>query len=163
MRRCGRSTSGSVVTSPPHSTASEYLKKLPCGALFSVNPTLTFGRLDELLGPFYGRDRLAGYSRCRAATVEASRLEGLVWETVVGILRHPDLLAEKLEAHKAMLGARDIRGARPQAAVAELGSRHAHPVDIARRQPGCRRLDRSRSAETGTTPLDRRISRPDTP
>jgi site-specific DNA recombinase len=55
-----------------------------------------------------GRDRLQGRERCRARTVSAERFETFIWETVVGILRNPQLLAEKLEAHHTRLGVREV-------------------------------------------------------
>jgi hypothetical protein len=55
-----------------------------------------------------GRDRLRGDHRCHAATWTAERLEAFVWETVVGVLRNPDLLTEKLESHRARLGAQEV-------------------------------------------------------
>jgi site-specific DNA recombinase len=55
-----------------------------------------------------GRDRLSGAERCRAATKMAEGLDAFIWDTVVEILRNPALLSEKLEAHTARLGAREV-------------------------------------------------------
>jgi site-specific DNA recombinase len=62
--------------------------------------------------PFYrcvGRDHLrpAG-TRCDAPTIAAGRIEALVWETVVGVLRQPRVLVEKLEAYRVTLGAKEV-------------------------------------------------------
>lgn len=56
----------------------------------------------------FGRDRLRGPERCRVPTVSAERIESFIWETVVEILRHPKLLAEKLETHQTQLGVREV-------------------------------------------------------
>lgn len=58
-----------------------------------------------------GRDRtviLPGQDRCHARTVSADRLEGLIWEAVVGVLRQPALVAERFEAYRVKLGAREV-------------------------------------------------------
>ncbi len=55
-----------------------------------------------------GRDRLASGSGCRARPESAEALERFIWGTVVEILRQPHVLAEKLEAHRTTIGARDV-------------------------------------------------------
>src|SRR5262245_42902331 len=54
-----------------------------------------------------GRDRLAA-DPCRAHARSAEILETFVWDTVVAVLRDPEVLTEKLEAHRARLGAHKV-------------------------------------------------------
>ncbi len=54
-----------------------------------------------------GRDRLAA-ARCRAQARGAEALEAFVLDTVVAVLRDPAVLTEKLEAHRARLGAHEV-------------------------------------------------------
>ena len=46
-----------------------------------------------------GRDRLNEVNHCKAGLLHADRIENFVWETVLGILRDPSLLSQKLERH----------------------------------------------------------------
>ena len=55
-----------------------------------------------------GRDRLVAPDRCRARTESAEKLESLVWETVVGVLRKPKILEEKIRDHQTRLGVREV-------------------------------------------------------
>src|SRR5262249_7120548 len=55
-----------------------------------------------------GFDPIHEQVRCPAPRFGANRLERLVWTTVVGVLRQPDLLWEKLEAHRVQLGIRAV-------------------------------------------------------
>jgi site-specific DNA recombinase len=95
--------------------------------LWSGRPTPRFYLLRGLLvcgacgrpwhgSPSHGRRRYRCASRDRAYYVEscespswtAERLEAIIWETVTGILRDPDLLESKLEAYRAKVGVRDV-------------------------------------------------------
>jgi site-specific DNA recombinase len=54
-----------------------------------------------------GRDPLYDQADpCRAPTIEAGRLEALVWTTTVNILKRPDVLTTQFEAHRDALGLR---------------------------------------------------------
>ena len=55
-----------------------------------------------------GRDRLYGPDRCRVSLLQADRIETFVWETVVGILKDPALLFEKLIRHHRALEAEAV-------------------------------------------------------
>jgi len=55
-----------------------------------------------------GRDRLEGVAPCRAKAQPADDVERLIWDTVVGILRNPQVLAEKVAAHRARLEDRAV-------------------------------------------------------
>jgi len=56
----------------------------------------------------FGRDRLRGPQRCRVPTMSAEKIEAFIWETVVGVLRNPEILTEKAEAHQTRLGVREV-------------------------------------------------------
>jgi site-specific DNA recombinase len=55
-----------------------------------------------------GRDRLEGVTPCRAKAQPADNVERLIWDTVVGILRNPQVLDEKVAAHRARLEDRAV-------------------------------------------------------
>ena len=55
-----------------------------------------------------GRDRLEGVPPCRAKAQPADHVERLIWDTVVGVLRNPQVLAEKVAAHRARLEDRAV-------------------------------------------------------
>ena len=95
--------------------------------LWSGRPTPRFYLLRGLLvcgacgrpwhgGAFHGRRRYHCASRNRAYYAEfcgtgswtADRLEAVIWETVTGILRDPDLLESKIETYRTTIGVRDI-------------------------------------------------------
>jgi site-specific DNA recombinase len=46
--------------------------------------------------------------RCGTRALRADEVETFIWDTIVGVLRNPALLAAKLDAHKAQLGARQV-------------------------------------------------------
>ena len=74
-----------------------------------------------------GRDRLAE-ARCHVPTLSADSIEAFVWGTVVEILKRPDLLAEKLEAHRAALEVREIE------VLSEVGYLRHELVAVARKE-----------------------------
>jgi site-specific DNA recombinase len=47
-------------------------------------------------------------NRCGARALRAPEAETFIWDTLVGVLRHPALLASKLDEHKAQLGTRQV-------------------------------------------------------
>ena len=96
-------------------------------ALWSGRPSSRFYLLRGLLvcgacgrawhgGAFHGRRRYHCASRNRAYYAEycgtgswtADKLEGLIWDTVTGILRNPALLESKLETYRTTVGVRDV-------------------------------------------------------
>ncbi len=96
-------------------------------ALWSGRPTPRFYLLRGLLicgacgRPWHGsvshgrrryrcasRDRAFYAESCESPSWKAERLETIIWETVTGILRNPDLLESKLGAYRATVGVRDV-------------------------------------------------------
>jgi len=55
-----------------------------------------------------GRDRLIRGTPCRAGMLSADALERFIWETVVDTLRRPEVLTQKVEAHRAKVGTRTV-------------------------------------------------------
>jgi site-specific DNA recombinase len=55
-----------------------------------------------------GRDRLQGDERCRAKALGVEKVEEFIWETIVGVLKRPQVLSERLDAYRVRLGARDV-------------------------------------------------------
>jgi site-specific DNA recombinase len=81
--------------------------------------------------PFYrcsGRDRSMGAEQCAAPTISATRLERWVWHVVTGILRNPDLLERKVEAHRTKLGVREVE------TRSELEHVERQIIDLARQE-----------------------------
>lgn len=74
-----------------------------CGRSFVAN--VSHGRREYRCG---GRDRLQGEQRCGAKVLGADRIEALIWQTVIGVLKRPAVLSEKLETYRVRLGARDV-------------------------------------------------------
>jgi site-specific DNA recombinase len=81
-----------------------------------------------------GRNRFFNLDSCRLPSRPVAALEALIWETVIGVLRQPALLAQQLEAHRTTLGVRDVE-VRSEAAhlerqLAALDRKEARLLDL---------------------------------
>jgi site-specific DNA recombinase len=55
-----------------------------------------------------GQDKMKSVERCKAKPLSADVAERETWGTVVSMLKRPDLMVQKMEAHRVTLGARDV-------------------------------------------------------